>query len=77
MAYKVINDFYEKEHKNHLYRENHTYPKEGFKADPDRVKYLQSKDNPYEKAFLGEEVKEETDSKSTKSAETKKTSSKK
>lgn len=64
MAFEVENDFYEKEHKNTLYRKGDTYPKKGFKADPDRVKYLQSDDNEYKKVFLAEDSK--AASKSTK-----------
>lgn len=75
MPYKVVNDFYEKEHKNELYKKDGIYPKKGFKADPDRVKYLQSDDNEYKTVFLGEEVK--AAGKSTKSAESKKADSKK
>lgn len=75
MSYVVNNEFIEKEHKNTLYRKGDTYPKKGFKADPDRVKYLQSDDNEYKTVFLGEEVK--AAGKSTKSAESKKADSKK
>lgn len=58
MKYKVINTFIEKQHKNTKYEEGKTYPKSGFKADPDRVAFLQTDKNRYKMAFLGEEIKE-------------------
>lgn len=57
--YNVVNDFKEKNHKGHVYRKGDLYPAKGFKADSKRVSFLQSKDNDYKKAFLGEEVKTE------------------
>ncbi|WP_078430478.1 hypothetical protein [Alkalihalobacterium alkalinitrilicum] len=63
MAYEVINTFIEKEHKHITYTKGETYPKEGFEADPKRVKFLQSTKSKYKKAFLGPEIdkeKEET-----------------
>lgn len=65
MGYKVLADFIEKGHKDTLYREGEEYPKKGFKADPDRVAYLQTKKNKYKIAFLGDEVKSETPSDKT------------
>jgi hypothetical protein len=59
MKYPVLNDFIEKFHKNMLYKKGETYPKEGFEADPERVKYLQSEKNKYKIPFLGPEIKEE------------------
>jgi len=67
--YKVINTFQEKEHENTVYEKDGTYPKEGFEANEERVKYLQSDKNPYKKAFLGDEVEakdEKTDTKASK-----------
>ncbi|OAT73758.1 hypothetical protein [Parageobacillus thermoglucosidasius] len=58
MKYPVLNDFIEKYHKNTLYKKGEIYPKEGFKADPERVKYLQSEKNKYKIPFLGPEIKE-------------------
>lgn len=59
MSYQVLNEFIEKEHKGTLYSKGETYPKSGFKADPERVAYLQSEENPYKVAFLGPEIKAE------------------
>jgi hypothetical protein len=58
MKYPVLNDFIEKYHKNTLYKKGEIYPKEGFKADPERVAFLQSNKNRYGVAFLGPEIKE-------------------
>lgn len=55
--YKVLNDFQEKYHKNTLYKKGETYPKGPYKADPERVAFLQTDDNEYKTVFLGEEVK--------------------
>lgn len=65
--YEVINDFYEKHHKNTLYKKGETYPKEPYKADPERVAYLQKDENEYKVAFLGTEIKKESKKKSSKS----------
>ncbi|NUK31041.1 hypothetical protein HT574_13380 [Parageobacillus sp. VR-IP] len=59
MKYPVLNDFIEKYHKNTLYKKGEIYPKEGFDADPERVKYLQSEKNKYKIPFLGPAVEEE------------------
>lgn len=58
MKYKVINTFIEKQHKNTKYEKGSTYPKSGFKSDPDRVAFLQTDKNQYNMAFIGEEIKE-------------------
>ena len=58
MKYPVLNDFIEKYHKNTLYKKGEIYPKEGFDADPERVKYLQSEKNKYKIPFLGPAVEE-------------------
>ncbi|CAM4392369.1 hypothetical protein BAMA_15440 [Bacillus manliponensis] len=52
MAYKVLNDFIEKEHDNKFYRKGETYPKEGFKMVAKRVSFLQSIHPEYNVAFL-------------------------
>ncbi|EWG08898.1 hypothetical protein [Cytobacillus firmus] len=65
--YEVINDFYEKHHKNTLYKKGDTYPKDPYKADPKRVEYLQKDENDYKMPFLGEEIKKESKKKSSKS----------
>ncbi|PTY77357.1 hypothetical protein B5V89_14850 [Heyndrickxia sporothermodurans] len=57
--YKVLNDFIEKYHENTLYKKGEEYPKEGFKADPKRVAFLQTDKSKYKKAFLGPEIKKE------------------
>jgi len=82
MKYPVLHDFIEKFHKGILYKKGEEYPKEGFQADPERVKYLQSDKNPYKKAFLGkekteqdkgqEEVENEESSKRSRKSSTKK-----
>jgi|GEM_PF-1184967 len=59
MKYRVLHDFIEKQHKNTLYKKGEEYPKEGFKADPERVAYLQSNQNPYQIAFLASAVEEQ------------------
>nr|WP_259544995.1 hypothetical protein [Heyndrickxia oleronia] len=56
MSYKVVNDFHEKYHGNHLYKKGHKYPKKGYKIDPERVAYLLTDQNQYKLTFL-EEVK--------------------
>ncbi|UOE54923.1 hypothetical protein [Cytobacillus oceanisediminis] len=65
--YEVIHDFYEKDHKNTLYKKGETYPKEPYNADPERVAYLQKDENEYKVAFLGNEIKKESKKKSSKS----------
>lgn len=72
--YNVINDFKETNHKGHIYRKGDSYPVKGFKADPERVSYLQSKENRYKKVYLGEEIKDE---KTEKKEQTKKKPAKK
>lgn len=52
MAYKVLNDFIEKEHDNTFYKKGDMYPKEGFKEIARRVKFLQSIHPEYQVAFL-------------------------
>ncbi|CAM4400680.1 hypothetical protein BAMA_12585 [Bacillus manliponensis] len=52
MAYKVLNDFIEKEHDNTFYKKGDMYPKEGFKEIARRVKFLQSIHSEYNVAFL-------------------------
>ncbi|MGN4782505.1 hypothetical protein [Bacillus cereus group sp. MYBK217-2] len=64
--YPVLNDFIEKEHNDITYKKGEQYPKEGFKSNAKRVKYLQSTENPYQIAFLGPKLeKAKTTSKST------------
>lgn len=57
MAYPVLHDFIEKNHKNALYKKGEEYPKTNFKADPKRVAFLQKKHRKYKVAFLGSELK--------------------
>lgn len=57
MSYKVINDFLEKFHDNHLYKNGDKYPKKGYKADPERVAFLQTDQNKYHIPFLGDQIK--------------------
>lgn len=57
--YIVLNTFKEKEHDGIVYRKGETYPKGKYKAKAERVAELQSNENKYRYAFLGEEVKEE------------------
>jgi hypothetical protein len=59
LKYPVLNDFIEKFHENVLYKKGETYPKEGFEADLERVKFLQSEKNKYKIPFLGPPVEEE------------------
>ncbi|TLS37743.1 hypothetical protein [Pseudalkalibacillus caeni] len=61
MAYKVVNRFVETQHNSELYEAGDTYPKEGYKADPERVAFLQTSNNKYSRVFLGEEVDQQDD----------------
>jgi hypothetical protein len=54
---KVIRQFREQSHDDHIYNEGDTYPAEGFKADPERVSFLSERHPNYGVAFLS--VKEE------------------
>lgn len=77
MKYPVLNDFIEKYHNGALYKKGDLYPKEGFEADPERVKYLQSEKNSYKIPFLGHDVEEKqvegpTDEKKTSKNNTRK-----
>ncbi|MBH0159119.1 hypothetical protein IHV10_22370 [Fictibacillus sp. 5RED26] len=65
MNYKVLNTFVEVEHDNTLYEKGDVYPKENFKADPDRVSFLQSDKNRYNQSFLGKEIKPKNSDAST------------
>lgn len=71
MPYKVLNEFIDKKQKKTLYREGDIYPKSGFKENPERVTFLQSDENEYQKVFIGPEIKEES-SESIKSTKSKK-----
>lgn len=57
MSYKVLHTFVEVEHDNNTYEKGDLYPKENFKADPERVSFLQSNQNRYNMRFLGKEIK--------------------
>lgn len=59
MKYPVLNDFIEKYHNDALYKKGDLYPKDGFEADPERVKYLQSDKNQYKIPFLDSALEEE------------------
>ena len=63
--YKVLHNFYDIVQKVD-YAEGDVYPKAGFETDPARVTYLQSKDNPYKKAFISQKIEEKSKKKTTK-----------
>jgi hypothetical protein len=54
---KVIRQFRDTFHNNHIYNEGDTYPAKGFEADPDRVSFLSKRHPTYGVAFLSVEVK--------------------
>lgn len=54
----VTNEFKEVKHEGHIYKKGDVYPAEGYTADEERVKFLQSKHEEYGVSFL-EESKEE------------------
>lgn len=56
--WNVTNEFKEVNHEGHVYKKGDVYPAEGFEADEERVKFLQTKHETYGVAFL-EESKEE------------------
>lgn len=60
--YEVLITFTEKNHEKHLYKKGESYPAKGYKATKKRVNELQN-DNKYNKVFLGEEIKAETEAK--------------
>lgn len=60
---KVIKQFREKYHKNHIYNVGDTYPAKGFKADTERVSFLSKKHPGLGDTFLSVEEKAETKSK--------------
>jgi hypothetical protein len=56
---KVIRQFREISHNDHIYNEGDTYPAEGFESDAERVSFLSEKHPTYGVAFLsGKEEKE-------------------
>lgn len=59
MAYKVINDFFDKEDKNTFYRKGDVYPKGSHKPTKKRIEQLSKPHKVHKYAFI-EEVKEET-----------------
>jgi hypothetical protein len=59
VGYKVLNDFVEKYHNNTLYREGDDYPKDGFKSDSSRVKFLQEAHPTYGVPFLDKPIEPE------------------
>lgn len=52
MNYKVLNGFMEKKHNNTVYRKGDIYPQDGFKADLERVNFLQEVHPTYGVPFL-------------------------
>ncbi|MBP3951131.1 hypothetical protein [Bacillus suaedae] len=60
MRYTVLNTFNDLEH-NVLYKTGDSYPAEGKETSEERVSVLQSKDNKYNRVFIGEEVNNEPD----------------
>jgi hypothetical protein len=52
---KVIRQFREISHNDHIYNEGDTYPAEGFEADAERVSFLSEKHPNYGVAFLSKE----------------------
>jgi hypothetical protein len=67
---RVLNTFREVEHENTIYEVGSIYPKEGFKADKNRVAFLQEIHPQYKVRFLGPT---EGDSKDAKVSEKKPT----
>lgn len=59
MSYLILNTFIEKHHNNTLYIKGETYPKDGYKADAERVSFLQKKHPEYGVAFLETPKKDE------------------
>ncbi|MDZ5712244.1 hypothetical protein [Jeotgalibacillus haloalkalitolerans] len=49
---KVLVTFKEKFHNDHVYRKGEPYPAEGFKADPERVKFLSENHPKLNEVFL-------------------------
>ena len=58
--YKVINQFKEKHHKDHIYNVGDVYPKQGERFNKQRAEYLAKYNADFKKTFLEkiEEVKE-------------------
>jgi hypothetical protein len=56
--WNVTNEFKEVNHEGHIYKKGDVYPAEGYTADEERVKFLQTTHETYGVAFL-EESKEE------------------
>jgi hypothetical protein len=52
---KVIRQFREISHNDHIYNEGDSYPAEGFEADAERVSFLSEKHPSYGFAFLFKE----------------------
>ncbi|KYG90012.1 hypothetical protein A0U40_09820 [[Bacillus] sp. KCTC 13219] len=63
---RVVNDFKENQHNNHHYKAGDPYPKEGYKADEERVYFLTGLHPKYKKIFLADvtEFNEPTENKS-------------
>lgn len=53
---KVIRQFRDTSHNNHIYNEGDTYPAKGFEADAERVSFLSKRHPKYGVAFLSVEV---------------------
>lgn len=77
MAYKVLNTFREKEHDDHVYQKDDSYPVEGYKATKKRVEFLQKKNEEYDGMVFLETPKEKEDDKEEKQESGKKSSDKK
>lgn len=55
---RVVNKFAEKEHENHVYNANDTYPADGYEATEERVEFLSNIHPQYKKIFLADVVRE-------------------
>jgi hypothetical protein len=56
---KVIRQFRETSHEDHIYNEGDTYPAKGFKADAERVSFLSKQHPTFGVAFLSVEEEKE------------------
>lgn len=56
--WNVTNEFKEVNHEGHIYKKGDVYPAEGYEADEERVKFLQTKHETYGVAFLEETTEE-------------------
>lgn len=65
MPYTVINEFYDKEQSNHLYKVGDEYPHKELKTTKKRTEQLLNVHPKYKRAFI-EEVKEDINTPPTK-----------